>query len=202
VVPVGSDLHQVEEDFVAATLALLEEDGANRQRRSVRALSSSNTFVVSASASTVACSAAAANDNSQECLSVDINITSKASQPASLEQVEAAAIATAEAVEDGTFVEELKNTSTGSNVVVELPPAVTDAPTESPTIAKPVCKDSKAKHKLKYSGNKIKGKCKKIKNLKLCDWSDHKGVPLWELCPVSCKAFIPSEEKESLPCKF
>merc|ERR1712199_93455 len=173
-VPVGTDLNQVEADFEAATLALLEKEGISR-RRNVRTLASSSAFVVTASASKVACSAA--NDISRECLTVDITISSKKSEPVSMEKIEEAAVATAEAVEDGTFVEELKNTSTGSNVSVELPPAVTGAPTSSPTlshsvgptasptanptalptanptaaptVAKPVCKDTKEKLKLK-----------------------------------------------------
>merc|ERR1711907_546486 len=173
--------------------------------------------------------------------------SSKKSEPVSMEKIKEAAVATAEAVEDGTFVEELKNTSTGSNVAVELPPAVTGAPTSSPTlshsvgptasptanptkaptssptsapvvtspptaapvatasptaapVAKPVCKDTKEKLKLKYSGKKLKGKCKSLKKRKLCDWKDYRGIPVIELCPVSCKQYIP--DMATMPCKL
>merc|ERR1712199_49474 len=92
--------------------------------------------------------------------------------------------------------------SSPPSIMPSIPP--TDSPTKinmEPTL--PKCEDKMSRIKLKFRGKTRNWTCQKIKQKRRCkkkQWDT--GVPVWSLCPVSCKNGIPSKELQNLSCMF
>lgn len=92
--------------------------------------------------------------------------------------------------------------SSPPSIMPSIPP--TDSPTKinmEPTLAK--CEDKMSRIKLKFRGKTRNWTCQKIKQKRRCKKKQlDTGIPVWSLCPVSCKNGIPSKELQNLSCMF